>query len=421
MTLRPYCEALFNGLDRAAGTSGGEATLVRELAARVSALAAAPRMAAIKRRWRDVLALRKPDRPPVWCNPVGCWSELLPDSALVCRNAVCRELEVYLKRLLIKNEIGDDTPINSYYRMNACFKVTPVNIWGLDVVREELGANGSAWRYKPALISEADFARLVVPGFTVDRTATEAARAERVAILGATLPVQVSPIIGFYSGGTLCQPAADLRGMEPMMFDMIESPKLAHRLMDIVCRGELARLDAIAESGDILPNTDGAMFLSDPLRENDTGPYDLRDCWIHGNSQEFDMVGPEMFDEFLLEYQKKVFARFGAVCYGCCENLTRKIDSVLKIPNLRLLTCSAWTDLPTLVDKVHNRCCIMWRHKASDVVCPVDTTALAAHIRQQATLLKGCYYQVVLRELQTLMGHPRRLSEWTRLSIEAVS
>ncbi len=416
-----YCERLFNDLNRLADSPDGEKRLIRELATRVAALARAPRMRAINQRWRDVVARRRPDRPPVWCNPVGCWSELLPEAKLACRTPAFQELEVHFKRLLIKDAIGDDTPVNEYFMVNAVFDVSPANTWGLDIECEKTETKGDAWRYKPALRCAADFARLVVPRYQINRAATEAARARLADILGEAMPVRVSPITGYYSGATLCQPAVGLRGMEQILIDMAESPELVHRLLETVCRGEMARLDAIELAGGILPNTDCAMFLSDPLRENVSGNFDLRDCWGHGNSQEFDTVGPAMFNEFLLDYQKRLFLRFGAVGYGCCENLTRKLDHVLTIPNLRLLTCSAWTDLSVLVDKVGDRCCIMWRHKATDVVCPDDTVKLKAQIVAQAERLKGCHYQAVLRELQTLMGHPQRLSEWTRLTMEAVS
>lgn len=36
-------------------------------------------------------------------------------------------------------------------------------------------------------------------------------------------------------------------------------------------------------------------------------------------------------------------------------------------------------------------------------------------------ICNGCYYQVVLRELQTLAGHADRLQVWTQLAKEAVS
>jgi len=416
-----YCGKLFDNLNRLADSPDGERRLVRELALRIQELARAPRMRAVKQRWKDVLANRKADRPPVWCNPVGCWAELLPEATIVCRDPVCRELEVHCKRVLIKAEIGDDTPINDTYMVESVLDVAPANTWGVDILRERLDAAGAAWRYRPALETAADFGRLVVPAYRFNQEATAAACDRRREVLEDALAVVTSPIAGYYSGGTLCLPAAELRGMEPLMLDMIEAPELVHKLMDILCRGELARLDAAEASGRILPNTDSAMFLSEPVRDNNSGVYDLRDCWVHGNSQELDPVGPSMFAEFLLEYQKRVFERFGAVCYGCCENLTRKLDAVLEIPNLRLLTCSAWTDMPTLVEKAGGRCCIMWRHKASDVVCPDTTDSLKKIVREQARLLKNCRYQAVLRELQTLMGHNDRLREWTLLTTEAVT
>jgi len=43
-----------------------ERTYIRELARQVAEIAASPENARIKQRWRDVNALRKPDRPPVW-------------------------------------------------------------------------------------------------------------------------------------------------------------------------------------------------------------------------------------------------------------------------------------------------------------------------------------------------------------------
>lgn len=417
-----YCTDLFNELDRLAVDRDGEIALIRELAARVVELAHSEKMVKIKRRWRDALARRKPDRPPVWCHGNASWNEIMPEDELVCSDPLCRELEVYLKRILVKEVIGDDTPVNDYYIFNTVLDVEPENTWGVKIRHEASGVEGGAWRYQPALATYVDFDKLVVPAYRVNVTATVERRERLWEIVGDTMPVWTSPITGYNSIGTICSPAGHLRGMEPMMLDMIEAPELVHRLINTILQGEMARLDAIEKSGvAVLPNTDSPMIFSDSIHPGKQGQFSFEDCWIHGNSQEFDLVSPAMFEEFLLNYQKTIFARFGAVCYGCCENLTHKLDMVLTIPNLQLLTCSAWTDMPTLVDKAGARCCIMWRHKATDVACADDTRQLARQIRQQAQILKGCSYQVVLREMQTLMGHMDRLREWTQISIEAVS
>jgi len=397
-----------------------EIEYVRELAAEVVNIAREPRMTAIKQRWCDVNGLRRPDHSPVWCNPVGLWSELLPDSTLGCRDPLLRNLELTFKKLLIKREIDDDTPVNDYFKSGMVFDVTPENIWGVDIVRESLETEGSAWQYKSALQTPADFDRLRIPEYRCNPQKTVAAAATLEEVLSGVMPVRVVPFQGYFSIATICSAAANLRGMEQMMIDMMLEPELVHRLMNVIYEGAMRFLDAVEAAGKIVPNNDEPMFQSDPLRPGITEKdYSLKDCWIAGNSQELDQVSPAMFEEFLLDYQKKIFARFGAVSYGCCENLTNKMEPVLAIPNLKIMVCSAWTNLDKLIAKVGTKHCIMWRHKASDVVCPHDTAALKQYVNEGAKKLQGCYYQTILRELQTQIGHDNRLYEWTQISKEA--
>lgn len=267
-----------------------------------------------------------------------------------------------------------------------------------------------------------DFDKLRIPSFKVDLEATAERQNRLTEILEDVMPVISSPIVGYNSIGTICNPAGHLRGLEGMMMDMMENPELVHRLINTILQGQMAMLDTIErEKVPILPNTDTPMLFSDPINADKQDNFTLMDCWIHGNSQEFDQVSPAMFEEFLLNYQKTLFARFGAVCYGCCENLTKKLDMLLSIPNLKLLTCSAWTDMPTLVKKAGDRCCIMWRHKASEVAFPDNLHDFGKDIRGQVKILDGCSYQVVLREMQSLMGHMDRLREWVQVTIDAVS
>jgi hypothetical protein len=399
-----------------------EMKYVRDLAAEVVAIAREPRMAAIKKRWCDVNGLRRPDHAPVWCNPVGLWKELIPDSRLCCSEPLLRNLEMTFKKLLYKREIDDDTPVNDYYKASMIFDVVPENVYGVDIVRETLATAGSAWQYKPALQTPEDFDKLRIPQYRYNPQKSAAATAKLEEVLSGIMPVRLVPFGGYFSIATICQPAADLRGMEQMMMDMVLEPELVHRLMRVVFEGAMRFLDAVEAAGKIVPNNDEAMFISDPLRSGvNEKDYSLKDCWIAGNSQELDQVSPAMFEEFLLDYQKKIFARFGAVSYGCCENLSNKMEPVLAIPNLRIMVCSAWTNLDKLIERVGTKHCIMWRHKASDVVCPDDTLALKKLINEGARKLQGCYYQAILRELQTQMGHDNRLYEWTQITKEAAS
>jgi len=57
--------------------------------------------------------------------------------------------------------------------------------------------------------------------------------------------------------------------------------------------------------------------------------------WGYMAAQEFTAVSPAMHEEFLLRYQLPILKQFGLVAYGCCEDLTKKIDMLRQLKNLR--------------------------------------------------------------------------------------
>jgi hypothetical protein len=391
---------------------------IRALAEGVAAIAHEPGMKAIKKRWADVNALRKPDRAPVWCRPVGCWSEIITDTMLECADPGLRKLEYQFLQTIHKRDIDDDSPVEDYFSVSAVFKCNPANTWGVAIGRHLPDVAGGSWRYDPPIKTAADLDKLQIPTFSYCEDETHARMAQLEDLLGGILPVRLTagPLLGATLGGS----AADLRGLEQMMMDMIAEPELMHRLMAHLRDATLAAVDQIEATGLITPNNDGPMSCSDPIGDTVTdNSLSCRNLWCMANSQEFDQVSPAMWDEFCLQYQAPIFARFGLVGYGCCENLTHKIDGVLSIPNLRIFVCSAWTDLNLVLERIGRAYCIMWRQKASDVVFPDDPNKIKNDLMAGTSRLQGHYYQIVLRELETLAGHPDRLHEWTRYAKEA--
>jgi len=393
-----------------------ERDCVRELARQIAEAAARKENEIICQRWRDVNALRKPDRAPVWCRPVGAIEEILPKSQLVCRDRRLQSIEYAFRRMLHKLDIGDDEPLESCFSVAAAFDVDPPNTWGVDIARHKAPAAGGAWKYDPPLKSSADLDKLRMPVFTYNEERTQQAMEQTGDLLGDILPVRLT--CGARLGATLCNAAANLVGLEPLMLNAAVEPEYIHALMAHLRDATLAAMDAAEASGLVTPNNVGPMNCSDPIGEPDGETYTLKNCWCMANSQEFEQISPAMWEEFLLAYQRPIFEHFGLVGYGCCENLTQKIDPVLTIPNLRIFVSSAWTDLDKVVEKVGTKHCIMWRQKASDVVFPDDTSGIRRHLEEGMKRLQGCCYQVVLRELQTLAGHPNRLHEWAEIGKE---
>jgi len=166
-----------------------------------------------------------------------------------------------------------------------------------------------------------------------------------------------------------------------------------HRLMAYLRDAVLGAMAQVKATGLLTPNNYGPMTCSDPIGEPDAdGMIGYEHMWVMANSQEFDAVSPAMWREFLLEYQRPIIEQFGLSGYGCCEDLTHKIDGVLSLSNLRVFVCSAWTDLSRVQEAVGQEYVIMWRQKASDVVFPDDVATIRRDLEAGCRQLQGFYY-----------------------------
>lgn len=86
------------------------------------------------------------------------------------------------------------------------------------------------------------------------------------------------------------------------------------------------------------------------------GAVPMRDLWGLMAAQEMTLISPAMHDEFMLQYQKPICALFGLVAYGCCEDLTEKIDILRTIPNLRRIAVTPWADAERCASKAGGLC-----------------------------------------------------------------
>ncbi len=391
--------------------------VVRDLARRTYDLALSDEMEVRRRRWRDVNGLRLPDRAPVWWQAHAAWLQVLPEAALQCADETCRALERQFRQDLYQWEVGADHVWEPAYRVAAHWESEPEHPFGIPLGTQVASTPAGGFRYEHPLQTLEDYDRLTVPRWRLNLAKSEEAASRLADLLGEARPVQLA--VGPPLGLTLCHYLENLRGMARMLEDLAFHPERVHRAMAKITEACLAGLRAAEESGRLTPNNTGPMFCSDPLGEPAAdGALRLCNLWAGANSQEFQEVSPRMQEEFLLNYQIRLLSQFGATQYGCCEDLTHKIDAVLRIPNLRVFVASYWTDLDKVLEATRGRYCIMWRQSAAKVVFPDDLEPIRQHLETGMEKLRGFPYQVVLRELETLHGHPERLREWTRLAVE---
>lgn len=394
-----------------------ERDLIRDLAWQVRELAQGEETAHRRRLWADVHSLRLPERPPVICHP-GCWEELLPRASLQCQDPFLAGVEYDLRQLLTKWSIGDDTVIEPWWEVHAALELEGEHLWGVPVGYTHSGVEGGAWHYVHPIREEADLDKIVLPRYTHNREATRTSLERMEDLLGDILPVrQVCNLPG--PGAWLHGWATQLCGVQELLIHMMDRPKWVHRLMALLRDGFLDVMEQVSRMRLLTLNNTGLWACDDlPQSDFDGVHIRLRDLWGRGESQEFQAVGPAQYDEFLLHYQKPILARFGLTYYGCCEDLTNKLDLVLGIPNLRKFVCSPWTDLAKLVEKTGDRYCVEWRQKATDVIFCRDHTSTRDHLTRGLQIAKGVPLHITLQELETVDGKPERLREWATMAKE---
>jgi hypothetical protein len=143
-----------------------------------------------------------------------------------------------------------------------------------------------------------------------------------------------------------------------------------------------------------------------------------RDLWASAEAQEMALVSPEMHEEFILSYERKLLAPFGLNGYGCCEDLTRKLDLVFRIPHIRRISISPFADVDACAEKLKGNYIFSWKPRPSDLVGEFDAKRVRDYIARtlRAAKANGCVLEMFLKDTHTCEGRPERFTEWTRIA-----
>jgi hypothetical protein len=171
-------------------------------------------------------------------------------------------------------------------------------------------------------------------------------------------------------------------------------------------------------------HSSGGNGFTDELPMPDADPDHPRPCdmWASAESQELAQVSPEHHAEFALRYEKQLLEPFGLNGYGCCEDLTRKLDDVLTIPHIRRISCSPWADVDACAAKLKGKYIFSWKPHPAHLVGNFDAAAIRKYVRHALAAAKtsGCVLEMVLKDTHTCDNHPERFDEWTRIAREEI-
>lgn len=405
--------------------SDGDRAILRELAKQLAELANAPEMEAKKADWYRHNDLQD-SRPMVFCDPELGWCEIIPDESLTCEGDLARDWEMRLrKEIYYAAEMKDDKVITATFPILYCATETD---FGLSVVMENPEETLGAYHWDAPLKDyDTDLEKLKFPEITVDYIKTEKLFELAQEIFGDILHVYKQGNWWWSLGMTTS--LVHLRGLETIMYDMYDYPDELHQLMAFLRDTNLHRLDFLEKNGLLSLNNDQSYVGSGgfgwtnqlPGPGFDPAHVTTMDMWGFTESQETNMISEEMFAEFIFPYQYEIAKRFGLNCYGCCEPLNGRWNTVKKIPNLRRVSVSPWADYDRMAELLGGNYILSYKPNPTQLAMPsMDENAIREDLRhvREVAQKNNCHLEVIMKDNSTLGKDGARAARWCAIARE---
>jgi hypothetical protein len=219
-----------------------------------------------------------------------------------------------------------------------------------------------------------------------------------------------------------------MRGIEGMMWDMADRPEWLHKLVGFMSRG-IEEVQNIAETaGDFTLYTQDNQAMSYarelPQPSAGTTPVDRSKIWTFCASQETAVVSPAMWEEFILNYQKPMYSKYGLLSYGCCEDMTYKLPILKReMKNLRRVAVTAWANLRSCSEQLGSDYVLSWRPSPTDMVAvDFDANRTKKVTREAFNLARENknHIDVTLKDVETVSGNPDSVKNFVKAVREVI-
>ena len=160
--------------------------------------------------------------------------------------------------------------------------------------------------------------------------------------------------------------------------------------------------------------------LADPAPNSD--PVQRKDLWTFAASQETTGVGPKQFDEFMFQYQMPIMRHFGLVAYGCCEDLTRKIDVLRQLPNLRRIAVSPMANVAKCAAQIGQDYVFSYRPSPTEMVgYGFKPDRIREMLARDLDACGDCHVDITLKDVETVQGDVDRVRRWVEVTREVMA
>ena len=339
-----------------------------------------------------------------------------------------RNIEDGLRKLIYKyKHFPADMVLTPYITFPAAIENSG---YGLHVTEETLKidekSNVSSHKYSNQFENDEDIEKIKDMYISYDSEETARRNNMLADILHDIAPVREKGI-SFHSG--LWDFVSMYMCVEDIYLDLIDRPDFLHRIMEKMTHSIISgikqanalKIHDTSTNSCHCTYTYSEKCLPDRYTVNEGVSYN---CRTFGMAQLFTSVSKSVTEEFEIPYISEIASYLGNIYYGCCEKLSDRLDVISKIPNLRKISCSPWSEPDEFAETIPKNIVMSVKPNPAFLAAPsLDEYAIKKNIQVALDAAKrnNVCVEFLLKDISTVKYCPERLEKWNNIVMDMVN
>ncbi|MCL2494647.1 MAG: hypothetical protein FWE98_03200 [Oscillospiraceae bacterium] len=357
----------------------------------------------------------------------------LPWDELACEELRCRVKDSFwrgvehdLRRTLYKwRHFPVDMVLDPFIRVPKAIRRTGYGIQVQEIIVGPEDSTCRSHRYINQLLEMDDISKITDDCVTQDETETKRREAQAEEIFAGVAPFRMTGV-GFHLG--VWDKLNTYMGAEACYFAFYDNPELLHAAMERLTE---ATIRGIEDANALGLHDDDAnlchcshIFTDELLPDCGAGRGPVsQNCWCLGLAQLMTAVSPAIFGEFELPYIARMAEYFGMIYYGCCDRMDDRLGYVKRIPHVRKISCSPWSDRERFAAEIGPDLVMSAKPSPAFLATSsLDEDAVRRDLELTCDLARqnNVNLEFLLKDVSTVKNDPSRLPRWAEVAMGVV-
>jgi hypothetical protein len=405
-----------------------EKQILRELGSKYMSIATLPVQKEKIELWKSLNRSRM--QRPMVCIDQLPWNELNVNNELTCLvgDPFWRGIEWDMRTKIYKWEhFPVDMVIEPFITIPKSINNSGYGL-SADVKRLELaeGTTAASQHFTRVLSDYDDIEKIKNMSITVDNEQSDIWMQQAGEIFDGIAPVMQSHGIGFHLG--VWDYLTSLMNIDDAYYEIIDRPEFVHACMERITEATIA---GIKQANELKIHDDIAnmchcshIYTDELLPDCGQGKGSVsKNSWAFGLAQLFTSVSPKVTEEFELPYITRMAEYFGMIYYGCCDRLDDRLNIVKRIPNLKKVSCSPWSNRKRFAEEIGTK--LIMSNKPTPAFIAndyVDWDCIRTDLQYTVDLAKAnnVNLELILKDISTVNCKPERITRWAEIAMEIV-